>query len=477
MNLRFEQRAYTVVEHDGSIAINILRCDPVCRVSATPPRGQGFMPERIVQYSTYNGDDWGTYPFVAPGGDLINRQPAYGRRDCRIMSNNTEDCKWIPSDGDGFTLSTFDFRGVADFSHHSQELFWADEEFVQTVDVIVTDDTVVEVPDETMHVRMWSPGMEATFGGDFWATVVIEDDGDSGVGNRTYFDKVYADDEDPPAGAQFGTAVELYGELAIVGAPEEMVDDIKGAGAAYVMQREAGVWSTVFRLQPPTPTLNARFGSGVDIHNEWAVVAAVGAPTVSFYYRKLNLGPVDEDYQWYHCCTQQPTLEEGEDSVRASHQFGSMHAVAISDGVAAVGARNIECVFVYRYLDSLWIQTSVLRSSTFRRVRATRTCCVVLCRPALGLGLTMYVFPPPQKQITWLTTQHYFPAYFGASVDLFNRTLVVGSPRAHYGDLPDPSNWTEVSDHGCWGSVVLQSVDTRLSCCSPSPFRPAGGAY
>ena len=204
----------------------------------------------------------------------------------------------------------------------------------------------------------------------------------------------------------------MNGTHAVTGAPTEWVNNTRNAGAAYVLNQAMGVWDVEAKLVAPTAGENDKFGSGVDISENWVVVAAVGGPYVCFFHRNGSLNATSETF-WTLSDTLVPTLGAGARSVTAYHQFGALHAVAIEGDVAAVGARNLETVFIYRYFDDRWNQSMILRASDYR-------------------------------QVDWLTTTHVFPAHFGASVSLNRNSLVVGSPRANYGNISDPTSWTDI---------------------------------
>jgi len=89
------------------------------------------------------------------------------------------------------------------------------------VSVRISDDRVLELPDESFHVRGSLPGFEPSEGGPLWSQARIEDDGDGSEGSRGYLARVYADEGAglPPAGADFGRAVDVQGEVLVVGAP------------------------------------------------------------------------------------------------------------------------------------------------------------------------------------------------------------------------------------------------------------------
>jgi hypothetical protein len=90
---------------------------------------------------------------------------------------------------------------------------------------------VVENPDETFHLQLYSPGVQPTFGGNLWSRVLVRDDGDGGVLSRGYLDKLYAQavqDE----GSLFGAAVAMgaAGTVALVGSPHSAVDGRAAVG-------------------------------------------------------------------------------------------------------------------------------------------------------------------------------------------------------------------------------------------------------
>ena len=72
----------------------------------------------------------------------------------------------------------------------------------------------------------------------------------------------------------FGRVITVNEDILFAGAPLE--DD--GAGAAYVFQRDdAGGWNQITRLRPAEKIDGARFGSGVTISGDMAVISAPGA--------------------------------------------------------------------------------------------------------------------------------------------------------------------------------------------------------
>lgn len=80
--------------------------------------------------------------------------------------------------------------------------------------------------------------------------------------------------------AQFGMSVAVDGELMVVGA---VGDDEAGffAGAAYVFERQAGVWTEIAKLTASDGAANEVFGVSVDLDGERLVVGAHGTPSTA----------------------------------------------------------------------------------------------------------------------------------------------------------------------------------------------------
>ena len=146
---------------------------------------------------------------------------------------------------------------------------------------------IIENPDETFMMQLYSPGVQPTFGGDLWARVLIADDGDGGVGSRGYLEKLYADDT-PDTAALFGYEVVLGGggNFALVGAPHIAVGGVSNAGRVRTYVRSAGFWIRTgwLDLPPADVAINAEFGASVAIERQTANVAVVSAPGTSRVY-------------------------------------------------------------------------------------------------------------------------------------------------------------------------------------------------
>lgn len=75
---------------------------------------------------------------------------------------------------------------------------------------------------------------------------------------------------------RFGTAVDIDGDLAVVGAIWDPVAGLESAGAAYVFNRIGGQWQFLEKLISPQPREGALFGFAVSISGDRILVGARG---------------------------------------------------------------------------------------------------------------------------------------------------------------------------------------------------------
>ena len=102
------------------------------------------------------------------------------------------------------------------------------------------------------------------------------------------------------AGQEFGQAVDVDGDIAVVGAPGD--DAVAGnAGAAYVLYRNEGGadnWGEIAKLTAPDGVLDAEFGAAVAVSGDIIIVGAPwdddeGSRTGAIYLFGRNTGGAD----------------------------------------------------------------------------------------------------------------------------------------------------------------------------------------
>ena len=129
-------------------------------------------------------------------------------------------------------------------------------------------------------------------------------------------------------GDQFGHAVAIYDDTALIGAHR---NDATGpdSGAAYIFTRNGGTWSQDFQLLPNDSGLGDEFGYAVDLTNG---VAIIGAPKED--RREPDMGAAYIFVETRDTWLQQAKLA-AQDAM-AGDEFGA--AVSIHEDTAIVGA-------------------------------------------------------------------------------------------------------------------------------------------
>lgn len=72
-------------------------------------------------------------------------------------------------------------------------------------------------------------------------------------------------------GDQFGKCVSISGDVAVVGAPDDDVDNLTDAGSWYLFKYSNGIWSEELQMTFDTPNKNDSFGKTLSISNQFAV--------------------------------------------------------------------------------------------------------------------------------------------------------------------------------------------------------------
>lgn len=75
----------------------------------------------------------------------------------------------------------------------------------------------------------------------------------------------------------FGKSVAISGKYAIVGADRHKSNGLTNSGAAYIFEKEGGIWGQKHKLVPNDGSSEAYFGISVDIDGDYAVVGAYQA--------------------------------------------------------------------------------------------------------------------------------------------------------------------------------------------------------
>jgi hypothetical protein len=147
----------------------------------------------------------------------------------------------------------------------------------------------------------------------------------------------------PVASANFGTAVAISGDVALVGEPKAMVGGNVNQGAAYIYTRSGGVWTFQAKLTASDGAAAGAFGTTVALQSGTAIIGATGGNAVYVF--------TGSGSSW----TQQAKLISGD----ASTNFGQ--AVALDSGTALIGASN--AAYVFTGAGAVWTQQTKLTAA------------------------------------------------------------------------------------------------------------------
>lgn len=242
---------------------------------------------------------------------------------------------------------------------------------------------------------------------------------------------------DGAAGDLFGWSVAISGDSVIVGAFE--ASSIQGA--AYVFVQNGSNWSQQAKLTADSPQNGDRFGSGVAIYGDTAIVGAF----------------LDDDQSSNHGSAY--VFERtGSTWTRTQQLFGSTpgtddqfgYSVALSGGTAVIGApmRDVGShsdqgsAFVFVYSGSTWVEQAELTAGT-EREQVGASVAVSGDTAILGAPLTIvggnqqgsaYVFT--RSGVTW-SQQAQLTASDGQADDFFGSSVGISGDRAVVGAYPD----------------------------------------
>lgn len=245
-------------------------------------------------------------------------------------------------------------------------------------------------------------------------------------------------------GSQFGSAVAVDGDHALIGASFWQRDEMFSHGRVDAYVFEGGVWQKNGSLEPDDSYQNLRFGASVALAGDLAVVSAPGSIVngvnnsgAGYVFRRI-------DGNWI----QEARLVADEATNGAS--FGTSVAVANDRVLIAAetfnvdGQNNAGVVYAFRLTADGWEQEARLQAT--EPVGAARFGNAIAMhgdRAVIGSnfavvdgvanGGAVYVFEHDGND--WNEVERLLPSdhaahqQFGHSVDLSDDRLVVGAPR------------------------------------------------
>lgn len=239
---------------------------------------------------------------------------------------------------------------------------------------------------------------------------------------------------------QFGIAVALEGDLAVVGAWLSDEEEEENAGSAYVFRYDGMAWVEEQKLTADLPSAGDRFGHAVGVSGDWILVGAFGdllatGAVYAFRYDPFTMTWTEEQ------------LLMGT-SNGAGAEFG--YAIAVDGDLAVIGApfnssaaqdAGAAYVFYYDEAQEAWFQDAQLTASDAGPGDAFGHS-VTISGDAALVGAPLYDSPGIDPGAAyafrngtggWLQEERLFPSdviegdRFGIAVSLSGDTAIIGS--------------------------------------------------
>jgi hypothetical protein len=285
----------------------------------------------------------------------------------------------------------------------------------------------------------------------------------------------------------FGWSVSIEGDRALIGAPG---DDDRGnvAGAVYVFERDAGgAWMELAKLHPSDAAANDQFGYALQLSGDRALVGApfdgdLGAAAGAAYVFERDAGGAWTEVAKLHASDGAPT-----------NQFGQ--ELSLDGDVAVVGAwqhdhgaMNTGGAYVYeRDAGGAWLETAELVASD---AAANDNFGIGLSVSGEGILVGAYgddvragaAYAFVRSGGAWVEEAKLVASdrtsneYFGISVALDGSRAVVGSTENSFvSQDPDHAYVFERSGSGTWTEVaMLIGADTALADFFGTPVALSG---
>mmetsp|Transcript_34962 Transcript_34962/g.75761 ORF Transcript_34962/g.75761 Transcript_34962/m.75761 type:complete len:811 (+) Transcript_34962:222-2654(+) len=236
--------------------------------------------------------------------------------------------------------------------------------------------------------------------------------------------------------SEFGRAVGLYGDTAVIGAQWDKVGDLF-RGIGYVFERQGTAWKQSQMLRPDDWTRGDRVGSSVAIYSDTIVLGAEGDDGkrgAAYVFRRQR------DNSW----RQQQKLVVSE--MKEKGRFG--RDVDIGPERIIIGADGMNEVYIFSFNGTKWSQQAMLSAAS--GVNETKkkkfgygvsidqgNAIVGAYRDDLGVG-SAYIFAQMLNG-TWVQTAKLSPSD-GKTGDEFGRQVLIKGDAAFIGSRHHDDN-------------------------------------
>lgn len=406
LDLGFEKKQYYVSESEGLINLNVIRCKG----------GECLFSDEAdqIDMNYITGDELS--PSVIPAHllerSLIKPGTAISKSDCLLRDQLKHDCKW--------SYGEYMLNGYNDYVNINERAVFEPYQMNYTVPIIITDDRVVEVPDEYFNIRLTMPGMIASPLGSMTTKVIITDDNEDGyIDKETGFIKLISPDKDILN--KFGEDSTFCENYLFIGSPHKNAYADKEVGAVYmyIKNQTNGRWEMKRRIYEPNGSISGNnFGNGVITDCKYLIISS---PQIrKLYIYKIN--KVNNNIILYK------SLDLSTDVI-SPEGFGSSHTMIIRNDILYLGLPYINEVRIYQLSnnnntdidndDSTGTDTEEEEEEEMSNTDDDDD--IKLLQTLKPSEMDIIPYPPIEK--------HQPNFLFGYSLSIANNTLLVGAPQ------------------------------------------------
>lgn len=170
--------------------------------------------------------------------------------------------------------------------------------------------------------------------------------------------------EDNHPGLRLGASVAIDGDVILAGAPGAIVNGINQHGAAYLFRRVDGQWQQEAKLVADEPTNGSSFGLRVAVSGDRALVSAETRNVagqnnagVAYAFRRGDNG-------WEQEARLEPAVAVGSGRFSAALALSGDYAVIAAPLAALEGLANAGAVYVFEHDGTDWSQTQRVAAAT-----------------------------------------------------------------------------------------------------------------
>ena len=185
--------------------------------------------------------------------------------------------------------------------------------------------------------------------------------------NGYWIEKQKLQPSDLHHGDNFGYAVGISGNVVIIGARLANSHSDQYVGSAYIFQLENNQWVQKQKLQPADLQRGDNFGTAVAISNDVAIVGARFANAEGGQYAGSAYIFQLENDQWVQKQKLQPAdLKQGDNFGNSVAIKGDI-AIIGADGVDAEGRVDTGTAYIFQFENGYWIEKQKLQPTDLQR--------------------------------------------------------------------------------------------------------------